>query len=510
MQILDCTLRDGGYYTNWDFENDVIETYISNLNSLPIDYIELGYRNKPQVEYLGQFGYCPISTLKYLHAISKKKLAVMLNEKDYLPADLEILLGKVRGVVDMVRLAVDPKNFDRAIVLAKAVKAMGFEVAFNTMYMSTWNNHKDFYSKLSQLDEVADLFCMVDSFGSVTPDLVKITIQEVRKNTNIKLGFHGHNNLQLALINTLTALENGVEFVDATILGMGRGAGNLNMELLLTFLNKHQNLPVDFNRLGDVIQAFEPLLQKCKWGTNLPYMLSGANSIPQKEVMAWVQNRRYSLNSIVNGIEYKRGNLSLQFQFPLFVPKKTYDKVLIIGGGESAVKHIEAIKCFIEQNSSIAIVFATARFAHEYAEINSPKFYILVGSEAKRLRQNVKAESFKDTCILPCSPHTMGTDVPDFCEKRTFELPPITFTKGYLDSCTTLAIETAHLMSNNIFIVGYDGYAGQVLSEKEAALTAENRNVFEAYTLYTNKTLVSLTPSLYSNLSVQSIYQFLG
>ena len=314
MQILDCTLRDGGYYTNWDFENDVIETYISNLNSLPIDYIELGYRNKPQVEYLGQFGYCPISTLKYLHAISKKKLAVMLNEKDYLPADLEILLGKVRGVVDMVRLAVDPKNFDRAIVLAKAVKAMGFEVAFNTMYMSTWNNHKDFYSKLSQLDEVADLFCMVDSFGSVTPDLVKITIQEVRKNTNIKLGFHGHNNLQLALINTLTALENGVEFVDATILGMGRGAGNLNMELLLTFLNKHQNLPVDFNRLGDVIQAFEPLLQKCKWGTNLPYMLSGANSIPQKEVMAWVQNRRYSLNSIVNGIAYKRGNPSFQFQ----------------------------------------------------------------------------------------------------------------------------------------------------------------------------------------------------
>ena len=509
MKILDCTLRDGGYYTNWDFEDKIVETYIQNLNPLPIDYIELGYRNKPQAEYMGQYGYCPVSTLKNIRAISNKKLAVMLNEKDTRPDDLDSLLSPIIGIVDMVRLAVDPKNFDRAIILAKAVKTMGFEVAFNTMYMSTWSDLEKFYPKLGQLDGTANLFCMVDSYGSMTPELVKTTILEVRRYTNVTLGFHGHNNLQLALINTLTALENGVEIVDATILGMGRGAGNLNMELLLTYLNKHSSLDVDFNKLGDILQAFEPLHQYYQWGTSLPYMLSGANSIPQKEVMAWVQNRKYSLNSIVNGIEYKRGNLSAQNQYPQFVPKRTYDKVLIIGGGESAIKHIEAVKCFIEQNLSIAVVFATARFAREYAEIKCPKYYILVGSEAKRLRKNVETESFIDTCILPPSPHTMGTDVPEFCEKRTFELLPITFTDSYLDSCTTLAIETARLISDNIFIVGYDGYAGQVLSEKEAVLTMENRSVFEAYTLYANKALVSLTPTLYDSLNVQSIYQFI-
>lgn len=114
--------------------------------------------------------------------------------------------------------------------------------------------------------------------------------------------------MQLGLINTLTAIECGVDYVDATILGMGRGAGNLNMELLLTYLNKG-GLEVDFNILGDVITAFQPLLDKYQWGTNLPYMLSGAHSIPQKEVMDWVTNRTYSFNSIVRALDNMRNKV---------------------------------------------------------------------------------------------------------------------------------------------------------------------------------------------------------
>lgn len=96
----------------------------------------------------------------------------------------------------------------------------------------------------------------------------------------------------MGLVNTLTAIACGADYVDATVLGMGRGAGNLNMELLLTYLNK-EGLEVDFNVLSDVITAFQPLLERYKWGTNLPYMISGANSFPQKEVMEWVSNRAY-------------------------------------------------------------------------------------------------------------------------------------------------------------------------------------------------------------------------
>ncbi len=279
-KILDATLRDGGYYTNWDFETEVVEAYIQAMNSLPIDYLELGYRNKPTKEYLGKFAYCPVSVLKHIRQNCTKKLAVMLNEKSTLPEDLDTLLEPIIGLVDMVRIAIDPKNFERAVVLAKDVKAMGFEVGFNVMYMSKWmNEYPEFLEKLDVLNSFTDLFCMVDSFGGVTPEDVIAITKTVREHTTCPLGFHGHNNLQLGLINTITAVKLGVDYVDATILGMGRGAGNLNMELLLTYLNAYEGLKVDFNVLGDVVSAFTPLLEKHRWGTNLPYMLAGANRI---------------------------------------------------------------------------------------------------------------------------------------------------------------------------------------------------------------------------------------
>lgn len=506
MKILDCTLRDGGYYTNWDFEDKIVETYIQNLNALPIDYIELGYRNKPQAEYMGQYGYCPVSTLRNIRAISNKKLAVMLNEKDTRPDDFDSLLSPIIGIVDMVRLAVDPKNFDRAIILAKAVKAMGFKVAFNTMYMSTWRDLHDFYQKLVQLNGVADLFCMVDSFGSMNPNSVKETIQEVRKYTNVTLGFHGHNNLQLALINTLTALELSVEYVDATILGMGRGAGNLNMELLLTYLNKHQKLHVDFNRLSEVIQAFEPLLKKCSWGTNLPYMLSGANSIPQKEVMAWVQNRVYSFNNIVRALDNRKDGVQDNAKYPVFACVRKYPQVIIIGGGPSVQIHLTGIKTFINAHET-ALVFATARYAEMFADMQCPKYYVLVGNEGKRLAEKTKDKDFNQTCILPPYPRTMGTDVPEFAEKHTFELGNVDVIGKCADSCTTIALQLAHeLTEGDVFIAGYDGYSGVALTEKEIALNKENREIFELYKRKANRHIVSLLPTLYSELDVESIY----
>ena len=169
-KILDCTLRDGGYYTNWDFNSETVDAYIQAMNVLPIDYLELGYRNNPTKEYMGKFGYCPVSVLKHIRQTCTKKLDVMLNEKSTKPEDLDLLLKPIVGLVDMIRIAIDPKNFDRAVVLAKAVKAMGFEVGFNVMYMSKWSTeYPEFLKKLTVLNGWCDLFCMVDSFGGVTP-----------------------------------------------------------------------------------------------------------------------------------------------------------------------------------------------------------------------------------------------------------------------------------------------------------------------------------------------------
>lgn len=509
MKILDCTFRDGGYYTNWDFNSLTVDTYIKAMNVLPVDYLEVGYRNNPSKEYLGKFGYSPVPVLKHLRETCTKKIVVMLNEKSTKPEDCDSLLGSIVGLADMVRIAIDPKNFDRAVVLAKAVKAMGFEVGFNCMYMSKWSSEYDgLLKKLPALDDFCDLFCMVDSYGGVTPENVTNIYKEVRANTTVSVGFHGHNNLQLGLINTITAIKLGVDYVDATILGMGRGAGNVNMELLLTYLNAHEDMQVDFNVLGDVISAFTPLMNKYQWGTNLPYMLAGANCIPQKDVMDWVTNRVYSFNSIVRALENRKNHKADNAKYPVLECTKKFDRVLIVGGGNSVAEHFDGIKDYISGNENIAVIFATARHAKLFQNIHCPKFYILMGRESRRLAANIKTANFTDTAILPPYPRIMGTDVPEFVMQRTYELKEITFTSAYQDSCTTLAIQTAiEISSGTPFLVGYDGYPGNVLSEKEMALSYENRTIFEAYNQTMNKPLISLTPSLYKEVIVKSVYQ---
>ena len=508
-KILDCTLRDGGYYTNWDFNSETVDAYIQAMNVLPIDYLELGYRNNPTKEYMGKFGYCPVSVLKHVRENCTKKLDVMLNEKSTKPEDLDALLKPIVGLVDMVRIAIDPKNFDRAVVLAKAVKAMGFEVGFNVMYMSKWQTeYPEFLNKLSVLDSFADLFCMVDSFGGVTPENVSNIVKVVRENTKCPIGFHGHNNLQLGLINTITAMKLGVDYVDATILGMGRGAGNLNMELLLTYLNAHEGLQVDFNVLGDVITAFTPLMEQYQWGTNLPYMLAGANRIPQKEVMDWVTNRVYSFNSIVRALDNRKNNTKDNAQFPQLNVEKKFDNVVIIGGGKNAIEHKNAIKEFIAQEQNIAVVFATARNAKAYLDIKAPVYYVLVGSESRRLTANVGAGKFNGTCVLP--PRIMGTEVPAYAEAHTVELASVEFTDQFKDSVTAIALQLAmNLTDGEIFVLGYDGYPGNVLSEKEVSLTFENKTIFEAFKNAKGEQLKSLTLSLYKDLNIVSVYQYI-
>src|SRR5690606_31594235 len=132
------------------------------------------------------------------------------------------------------------------------------------------------------------------------------TINIVKSKTNVPLGFHGHNNLEMALINSLKALECGCKIIDATITGMGRGAGNLRTELLLTYLNSKNLINVNYGKLSGVVDAFESLKHHYKWGTNLPYMFSGAFSLPQKQVMEWVGMNRYPISNILNALNNQK------------------------------------------------------------------------------------------------------------------------------------------------------------------------------------------------------------
>lgn len=510
VTLLDCTLRDGGYYTNWDFPHDLVDTYFESFNALPVSHLEIGYRSNPMKNYLGEYFYCPEYVLKNAREKSDKKLAIILNEKDVRAADVPQLLGPCVDYIDLVRMAVDPANLKRAVELAEAVKKLGYEVAFNVMYMSTWKDRPGFLDELSAVNGVADYFYLVDSFGGVYPQDVTETMNLVRERVDVKLGFHGHNNLEMGLINTLTAIESGASIVDATVTGMGRGAGNLKTELLLTALNSKYGLDVNFNRLSAVVDGFEELQSHYGWGTNLPYMVSGANSLPQKEVMEWVSKRYYSFNSIIRALQNQKHGVEDNRRLPLFEPPKKFTNAVIVGGGPTANMHAQAIKALVNGNYDTCVIHASSRNSGQYLDLNAPQFYALVGSEGHRLEKLFSGfGSFDGQCLLPPFPRKMGTYVPEKVAGQTFELPGISSDVLPNDSSTVIAIETAlKLGAESIYLTGYDGYTDTVIGEKEQALFLENNAIFEHYS-NEGVQLYAITPTKYSALKIQSLYGML-
>ncbi|NJN27806.1 MAG: hypothetical protein HC819_18470 [Cyclobacteriaceae bacterium] len=506
MEILDCTLRDGGYYTNWDFSKEIVDSYIDAVNQLPIDIIEIGYRSPVKQDYLGEYFYCPQYVIDYITEKCRKQVAIMFNEKDVRPEMLDDLL-KGCDAISLVRLAVDPDNLERAIVLAKAIRQRGFEVALNIMYMSKWNEKQGFLDLMSQVDDVATYVNMVDSYGGVYPDEVKKIYRDLRSRTSVKVGFHGHNNLELGLINSLTAIECGADIIDVTITGMGRGAGNAKTELLLTTLNSKKGLPVDFNVLGKVVNEFEKMMEHYKWGTNLPYMIAGANSFPQKDVMEWVSNRFYSYNSIIRTLQNRKDGRKDNFQLPKLTSNKFVDEVVIVGGGPSAIMHASGITNFLSTRKKCAIIHASSKNAKPYKNLDNEQFFCLVGNEGHRLEDAFDdLGEFKGKCILPPYPRKMGTYIPERIIDKCFELREMTFTKSLVDTHTAIAIQTAiDLKASRIYLVGYDGYYDNV-SMVERELSAENEELFRKATKTIS--ICSLFPTAY-DVDVKSLYSLL-
>ena len=136
MKLLDCTFRDGGYYTNWDFSDELLQVYLKAMNESPVDFVEIGYRAKPEPGYLGRFYYCPDYLVHRIAETLEKGLVIIIDEKNTLPGDIPGLLDSISDKLAMVRITVAPSKIDEGIALAKAIKELGIKVAFNLMYIS--------------------------------------------------------------------------------------------------------------------------------------------------------------------------------------------------------------------------------------------------------------------------------------------------------------------------------------------------------------------------------------
>ena len=509
LKILDCTLRDGGYYTNWDFSPQLVSSYIDAFNNLPVDYLEIGYRSPPMDGYLGEYFYLPEYVLNGIKERSNKRLAIILNEKDVNVQSITSLLGSTSDYIDMVRIAISPENFSRALKLGEKVKALGFEVCFNVMYMSEWENTPSLMSMIPDIKGIVDYFYMVDSYGGAIPSDVTKTVEIIKGLTDVNLGFHGHNNLELGLANTLAAIDAGVSIVDSTVTGMGRGAGNLKTELLLTVLNSQGKLDLEYNWLSNITDLFSQLQTEYEWGTNLPYMVSGANSIPQKKVMEWVSQKLYSFNTIIRAISNEsKGITDNYMKLPTFeLPQNRNSSCIIIGGGMSAIRHAQPIKKYLKQNPDIILIHASSKNSEEYRDLENKQIFCLVGNEGYRMEAVFVKSGFDGIAVLPPYPREMGTYIPEVIRERSFELDSMGSFKDYGNSHTGLALRISEIIkAKEVYLVGYDGYVDSKIGDKEISLFYENELLFDLFKTKYGSRIYSLNKTKYSHVIHDSIY----
>jgi len=287
-KIVDCTIRDGGLVNNWDFSVEFVRDLYESLNEAGVEYMEVGYKNSPKLlkgsEGAGPWRFLDDDFLRKVIPEKKKtKLSALV---DVGRVDENDILPRSDSLLDLIRVACYARDTAKAIELATLFHERGYETTINIMALSNVMDN-ELTEALSMISESPiDVVYIVDSYGSLDPDDIRYLVEKFRRGLKHKrLGVHTHNNMQLALANTLTAAEMGVELLDASVYGMGRAAGNCHTELLLAKLAK-----ADYNLrplLGVIERHMVDLRQREEWGYLIPYMLTGVLDEHPRSAMAW-------------------------------------------------------------------------------------------------------------------------------------------------------------------------------------------------------------------------------
>jgi len=507
MEILDCTLRDGGYYTNWDFDLDLVVRYAQSMNVVPVDYIEIGYRGGKKSEYFGEYYYCPLETVKIIkeHA-PNKKIAIMLDAKNTPVSEIESRLESGREHIDLVRIACAPEKIESGLEQAKKLKELGFTVALNLMYASKLTADSELFNHTKSINKYTDYFYLVDSYGGMYPEQVKEIFKFASQKISIKLGFHGHNNMEMALANSLMAEENGAAIIDSTITGMGRGAGNLKTELLLSSLKSRSLIDFKYSDLTDVTALFSDLCKKYEWGTSYPYMITGGHSLPQAEVMSLLSKRRYSYDTIIRSL-LSEGKESKQFS-SLNMSKLSFPKkVLVLGGGNTVQKHSDALRKLLAENENIGVIYSSSKSLGILNIKKNQRLMCLQGDEYGKLDKKQFDISLIDKFVYPSDLRLSEYSFNDLDNEKFFTVKTDILDNDIKNSPLSLALETCLTMNvDEVFMAGFDGYESGGVKSK--SIHDETQNVLNFYSGKIEK-LNFLTPSSYKNISYQPLYSLI-
>lgn len=282
LKVLDCTVRDGGLVNNSQFSDEFVQAVYETCVQAGIDYMEIGYKNSPRLFPKDQYGpwrHCEEEDMRRIVGDHKAKntglkLAAMTDagKSDW----KHQLIPAEESVLDLIRVACYVHQIPEAVEMINHAHSLGYEVTANLMAISVVKEIEIQQALEVFAETPASTIVVVDSFGALYREqvdhLIKTYLAAI-EGKNKHVGIHAHNNQQLAYANTIEAIILGANRADASMAGIGRGAGNCSMELLLGFLRNPKF------RLRPVLQFLQDymvdLRKEIEWGPSVPYNITG-------------------------------------------------------------------------------------------------------------------------------------------------------------------------------------------------------------------------------------------
>jgi 4-hydroxy 2-oxovalerate aldolase len=528
IKLLDCTLRDGGYYNNWDFDADLVKAYLSCMKSIGIDFVEIGFRSIIKDGFKGAYAYSTDSFLDSLDIPSDLNIGIMINASELFignqppEKNIEKLINQT-SKIKLIRIAAHLKEFKKVLPVTQTLKNMGYMVGINLMQISE-ATEEDIIQYAEEANKwPLDVLYFADSLGSLDPLQIQNIIINLRKGWDGEIGIHTHDSKNLAMINSKTALSEGATWIDSTLTGMGRGPGNAKTENTIIEFEKERNAQPNLESIADLIDNyFNPLQEKYSWGTNIFYYLAGEHKIHPTYIQLMLEDDRYETPDILSLINHLKEVGGTQFSKEvletgrqLYQSKKegTWNpnevfkdkEVLIIGSGPSAVTHKEGLEDFIKQNHPIVLALNTKKSISEsLVDLRTachPMRIIADCEEYFKLQQKI---------VLPFSqlppeiqemlPKPNILDYGIFIEENKFNF-------GALQSSIPLPLVVAYALSfvtagkaSKIYLAGIDGFNG------DDSRSAEMNQIFHSYFQESNSCeIVSITPTK-NNIPSISLY----
>lgn len=531
MKLLDCTIRDGGYYNAWDFSRELVDEYLAAMVGAGVDVVELGFRSLKNEGFLGPYAYTTDDHLANLAVPKELTLGVMVNGGELVgDQDQAEILAQLfpyeasDSRVELVRLACHGHEFMRVLPAVQWLSERGYRVGINLMQVS--DRSSDEIAEMARVarDYPLEVLYFADSMGSMTPDQTHDTVAAFRYGGwSGALGVHAHDNMGLALQNTVSALEAGVSWVDATVTGMGRGPGNTRMEELAFEVGERDTRRSNLIPLMGVIRRhFRPLQARYNWGTNLYYYLAGRYGIHPTYIQEMLGDSRYNEEDIFSVIRHLRQEGGKKFSLSTLDAARHFyqgapsgrwhpaewmegQEIVLLGSGQGVQAHRQALESYIRRHKPLVMALNTQ------SSISAELIDVRVACHPIRLLADCETHlDLPQPLITPFSmlpedvrSELAGKQVLDFgiaIEEDTFIACethctlPTSLVVAY-----ALAIATSG-RACQVLMAGFDGYGA------DDPRTREMQQLLDLYRSHQKTVeITSVTPTRYS-LPTQSIY----